>query len=121
MLNNWDDSQSGLVPIKDKIDKEKAKERWVEHFENLLNRDKVTGNDIEKNERVFNNLKVNEDLFFEDELETLLKDNKATGAGSVVNQFWSMAIVKLEINHWILWTWFSKKGKKLITRNDDPF
>ena len=41
-------SQSGLVPVKDRngaaiIDKEKVKERWAEHFENVLNRNTVAG------------------------------------------------------------------------------
>ena len=49
-------SQSGLVPVKDKngstiSDKEKVKERWVEHFENVLNWDTVAGKDIDENEK----------------------------------------------------------------------
>ena len=44
-------SRSGLVPLKDRngakiSDKEKVKERWAEHFENVLNRGTVTGKDI---------------------------------------------------------------------------
>ena len=50
-------SQSGLVPVKDRngatiSDKEKVKKRWVEHFENVLNRDTVVGKDIDENEKV---------------------------------------------------------------------
>ena len=46
-------SQSRLVPAKDRngatiSDKEKVKERWVEHFENVLNQDTVAGKDIDK-------------------------------------------------------------------------
>ena len=46
-------SQSGLVPVKDRnratiSDKEKVKERWLKHFENLLNRDTVAGKHIEE-------------------------------------------------------------------------
>ena len=44
--------QPGLLPIKDRngtsiSDKEKVKERWVEPFENVLNLDKIRGNDRE--------------------------------------------------------------------------
>ena len=47
-------SQSGLVPVNDKngptvSDKGKVKERWAEHFENLLNRITVAGKDIDEN------------------------------------------------------------------------
>ena len=39
-------SQSGLVPVKYRnratiSDKERVKERWAEHFENVLNQDRV--------------------------------------------------------------------------------
>ena len=64
-------SQSGLVPVKDRngatiIDKERVKERWVEHFENVLNRDTFAGNDINENEKVCDTLDVKEDLFVEE-------------------------------------------------------
>ena len=64
-------SQSGLVPVKDRnwvtiSNKEKVKERWVEHFENVLNRDTVAGKDIDENEKVCNTLDVKEDLFSEE-------------------------------------------------------
>ena len=41
-------SQSGLFPVKDRYeatisDKERVSERWVEHFENVLNRDRAAG------------------------------------------------------------------------------
>ena len=45
-------------------DKEGVEVRWVEHFENVLNRDPITGKDIEENGQVFNTLDVKEDLFF---------------------------------------------------------
>ena len=49
--------QSVLVPVKGRngatiIEKERVKERWPEHFDNVLNRDRVTGKDIEKNGKV---------------------------------------------------------------------
>ena len=55
-------SQSVLVPVKDRngatiSDNERVKERKAEHFENRLNRDRVTGKDIEKNEKVCGNTK----------------------------------------------------------------
>ena len=88
-------SQSGLVPVKDRngatiSNKEKVKERWVEHFENVLNRDTVAGKDIDENEKVCDTLDVKEDLFSEEELATVLeglKNNKAPGADSMINEF----------------------------------
>ena len=85
-------SQSGLVPVKDRngatiSNKEKVKERWVEHFENVLNRDTVAGKDIDENEKVCDTLDVKEDLFSEEELATVLKglkNNKAPGAYSMI-------------------------------------
>jgi hypothetical protein len=52
--------------------------------------ERVTENDIEKNERVCDNLEVKEYSFWEEELETVpegLKNNKIPGADSVVNEF----------------------------------
>ena len=88
-------SQSGLTPVKDWngaiiSDKEKVKEKWTEHFENLLNQDKVAGKDIEEKKKVCDTFDVKEDLFFEEELVTVLKglkNNKAQGADGVVNEF----------------------------------
>ena len=88
-------SQSRLVPVKDRIratisDKERVKEIWAEHFENVLNRDRVTGKDIDENEKVCDTLDVKEDLFCEEEVVTVLKGykiNEAPGADSVVNEF----------------------------------
>ena len=88
-------SRSGLVPVKDRngvtiSDKEKVKERWVEHFENVLNQDTVAGKDIDENEKVCDTLDVKEDLFSEEELATVLeglKNNKAPGADSMINEF----------------------------------
>ena len=57
-------------------DKEKVKERWVEHFENVLNRDTVAGKYIDENEKVCDILDVKEDLFNEEELATVLKGLK---------------------------------------------
>ena len=44
-------SESGLVPVKDRnggtiTDKERVKERWVEHFEDVLYGYRVRGKDI---------------------------------------------------------------------------
>ena len=88
-------SQSRLVPVKDRngatiSDKEKVKERWVEHFENMRNQDTVAGKDIDRNEKVCDTLVVKEDLFSEEELATVLKrlkNNKAPGADSMINEF----------------------------------
>ena len=65
-------SQSGLVPVKDRngdtiSHKERVKERWAVNFENILNRDRVAGKDIEENEKVCDILDVKEDLFCEEE------------------------------------------------------
>ena len=49
----------------------------------MLNRDAVAGKDIEENEKVYDTLDVKEDLFFEEELVTVLKglkNNQAPGA-----------------------------------------
>ena len=74
---NWS-SQSGLVLVKDRngctiSDKERVKERWAEHFENVLNRDTVAGKDIEENKKVCDTLDVKQDLFCERELVKILK------------------------------------------------
>ena len=64
--------------------------RWVEHFENMLNRDTVAGKDIDENEKVCDTLDVEEDLFSKEELATVLKElknNKAPGADSMINEF----------------------------------
>ena len=73
-----------FVTVKDRngatiSDKERVKERWAEHFENLLNRDRVAGKDIEENEKVCDTLDVKEDLFCEEELATVLKGLKIKG------------------------------------------
>ena len=71
-------------------EKERVKEKWAEHLENVLNRDTVAGKDTEENEKVCNILDVKEDLFREEELVIVpkrIKNNKAPGADSVVNEF----------------------------------
>ena len=70
-------------------DKERVKERWAEHFENVVNWDRVSGKDTEENEKVGDALDVKEDFFYEEELVTVLKglNIKAPGADSVVNEF----------------------------------
>ena len=73
-------SQCGLVPVKDRngvtfTGEERVKERWVEHFENVLNRDTVSVQDIEENEKFYDTLGVKQD-FFEEELVTVLKGLK---------------------------------------------
>ena len=88
-------SQSGLVPIKDRngvtiSDKERVKERWAEHFETVLNRDRVTRKDIDESEKVCDTLDVKEYLFCEEELATVLKvlkNNKAPSDDSVINEY----------------------------------
>ena len=107
-------SQSGLVSVKNRngatiSDKEKVKERWTEHFENVLNRDTVAGKDVDENEKVCDTWDVKEDLFCEEELAKVCdtwdvkedlfcqeelakvlkdkKNNKAPGADSVINEF----------------------------------
>ena len=42
-------------------------------FENMLNRGRVAGKDIEENEKVLDTLVVKEDLFCEEELATVLQ------------------------------------------------
>ena len=74
-------SQSGLVPVNDRNEvissgKERVKERFAEHFENGLNRDRVARKDIEENEKVCDALDVKEDLFCEEEIATVLKGLK---------------------------------------------
>ena len=74
-------SQSGLVPVKGRNgatinDKERVKERWAEHFENLLNRDRVAGKDIEENEKVYDTLDLKEETFCEEELVAVLRGSK---------------------------------------------
>ena len=62
----------------------------MEHFENVLNQDTVTGKDIDENKKVSDTLDVKEDLFSEEKLATVLKgwkNNKAPGADSVINEF----------------------------------
>ena len=75
----------------DKIsDKKRIKERWAEHFENVLNQNRATGKDIEENEKVCDILDVKEDLFWEEELATVLsglKNHKPQDADTVVNEF----------------------------------
>ena len=88
-------SQCGIVPVKDRnrgtvSDKERVRERWVEHFENVLNRDTVAGKDIDNNGKVCDTLDVKEDLLSEEELATGLKglkNNEAPSAVSVINEF----------------------------------
>ena len=63
-----ENSQSGLVSVKDKNrdtirDNKRVKEEWVEHFQNVLNLNRVTGEYIENNEKVDDTLDVKEDLF----------------------------------------------------------
>ena len=100
-------SQSRLVPVKDRngatiSDKEKVKERWAEHFENVLNRSRVAGKDIDENKKVCDTLDVKEDLFCQEEFATILKglkNNKAPGADSVINEFLNMVALRLEISY----------------------
>jgi hypothetical protein len=68
-------SQSGLFPVRDRnrtaiSDTERPKERWADHFENVLNQDRVTGKETEVNGKVCDTLNMMEDLFCEEELVT---------------------------------------------------
>ena len=71
-------SHSELAPVKDRNGaynkrQGKDKEKWAEHFENLLKRGTVAGKDIEENEKVCDTLDVKEVFFCEEELATVLK------------------------------------------------
>jgi len=60
--------QSGLVLVKDRneaksSDKERFKDRWVEHIETVQNQDKVAGKDIEENEKVCDTLDGKENFY----------------------------------------------------------
>ena len=62
--------RSGLVPVKYRngatiSDKDIVKERWAEHFENVLNRDTVAGKGIKENEEVSDTLDMKGDLLSE--------------------------------------------------------
>ena len=50
----------------------RVKEKQARLFKNILNLDRVTGKDMEKNEKVCDTLKVKEDLFFKKELVIVL-------------------------------------------------
>ena len=60
----------GMVP---QLVIEGVKEKWAEHFENVLSRDGVAGKEIEENEKVCYTLDLKEDLFCEEGLATVLK------------------------------------------------
>jgi len=87
--------QFGLFPVKERngatiSDKERVKEKWAEHFENMLNQDIVAGKDIEGNDKVCDTSDVKEDLFCEEEIPTVLKgfkNNESPVVGIVVNEF----------------------------------
>ena len=67
----------------------------------MLNHDKVTGNNKDKNENIHKIWKLKEGLFCKEELEAILKRLKnkiVPGSESVVNEFLNMMVVKLEIN-----------------------
>jgi hypothetical protein len=56
----------------------------------VLNQNRTAGKDIEENEKVCDILDVKEDLFWEEEIATVLsgsKNNKAPDADTVVNDF----------------------------------
>ena len=78
-------------------------------FWKVLNRDKVTGKDTKKNEKVCDTSEEKKDLFCEDEVVTVLKalkNNKTPSFDSAVNEFFNMVVLKLEIYYWRLWIWF---------------
>ena len=84
---------SGLVLVKDRnaaksSDKERVKDRWVEFFENVLNQERVSGKDIEENEKVCDTLdgkKISMREKISDSTEKDKKNYKAPGANAVVN------------------------------------
>ena len=56
----------------------------------MLYRNKATRNHIEKNGKVCDTLEVKEDVFYDEELETVLEgldNNNISGASSEVNEF----------------------------------
>jgi len=56
----------------------------------LLNRDRVTGKDIENNEKCCDTFDVKEDLYCEEELMTVqkrIKNNKVLDTNSLLNGF----------------------------------
>ena len=60
----------------------------AERFENVLNRNRVTGKDIRKSEKVCDTLDLKGDVFCKKELVTVLKglkNNKAASAYSLGN------------------------------------
>ena len=72
-------------------DKERVKERWAEHFENVPSRDRCTGKDIEENEKVCDTLDMKQDLFFFfgriSDSNKRIKNNKNPRADCEVNGF----------------------------------
>ena len=84
------------------------------NFENQRNRNTVAGKDIDENGKVCDTLDVKEDLFCEEELATVLKglkNNKAPGADSVINEF-----LKYEFRNKLLkiMNMIFEKGKSLM-------
>jgi hypothetical protein len=106
-------SQSGLVPVKDRneatiSDNERVKERWTEHFESVLNCDRVTGKNMEENAKVCDTLDVKE------ELVTVLKglqNNNAPAADSMVNEFFKYGVCEVRDTLLDIMTMISKKGE----------
>ena len=84
----------------------------------------MTGKHTEKNEKVCDALDVKEGLLSDEGLVTVLrelKNNKAPGDDSVVNElFFNMVVVGLDISCWRLWIWFWKKGKYLAILRTPP-
>ena len=88
-------SQSRLVPVKDRngttiIGKERVKKRWAEHFANVLNQEELHEKIQRKMKKFVIPWMGSQIFFLEEELATVLKgikNNKAPGADSVVNNF----------------------------------
>ena len=84
LMNSEGVDNLDFVTVKDRngdtiSDKERVKGRWAEHFENVLNQNRANGKDVERNEKVDDILNVKEDLFWGEELATVLKGLKIKG------------------------------------------
>jgi len=90
-----ENSESGLVPVQDRngaiiSEKERVKERWAEHSENVLDHHYRYRKRYGKIENASDALNVKVDLFCEEVMMIVvkgLKNSKAKGDDGVVNEF----------------------------------
>ena len=95
-------SQSRPVPVKDRSEatvsnKARVKETWVNYFENMVNRDRVIGKDIDENENLWH-LGSEERYMLRRRISDntkRIKKNKASGAANIV----------IELFFLICWLW----------------